>query len=206
MPAEERQQKRRRRLVEAAIAVFGERGYHAATVREVCVQARLTERYFYESFKSMAELFAAAYAEVLGQLKQRTLPAIQAHAEGRPLQMAEAGLRVFFEYVRDHPSQARILLVDALSINQDVLQLCGDALHEYTALAGELLARSPAGAPAGQAEPGLLAAGLIGFNIHVATAWLLEGCATPLDRVVQTALLAYRMLEAPPAVPPGKEH
>ena len=44
---EERKAERRRRLIEAGINAFGERGYHAVTVRELCAEAQLTERYFY---------------------------------------------------------------------------------------------------------------------------------------------------------------
>ncbi|MCW7537915.1 TetR/AcrR family transcriptional regulator [Aquabacterium sp. A7-Y] len=188
--AAERQQQRRRRLVEAGIAVFGARGFHAATVREVCMQARLTERYFYESFKGVAPLFVAVYGELMAELKQRTVGALEARADAAPLAAAEAGLRVFFEYVREDPQRARIVLVHALSLNEEVLQLCKHALEEYTVLAREVIARSAA-----RGEPALLAAGLIGLNIHVATAWLLEDCRTPIDRVVETTLMAYRALE-----------
>jgi len=188
--AAERQRQRRQRLVEAAVVVFGARGFHAATVREVCAQAHLTERYFYESFKGLAPLFVVVYAELMAALKQRTLDALRAHDGSAPLALAEAGLRVFFEYVREDPHRARIILVHALSINEEVLQLCKDAMEEYAVLAREVIARSAA-----RAEPALLAAGLIGLNIHVATAWLLEDCRTPIDRVVETTLTAYRALE-----------
>ena len=65
---EERQRLRRAKLVEGAIEVFGTKGFHGATVREVCVAAHLTERYFYESFKTLPQLFLAAYSELREQL------------------------------------------------------------------------------------------------------------------------------------------
>ncbi|RZK99325.1 MAG: TetR/AcrR family transcriptional regulator, partial [Rubrivivax sp.] len=56
---EERQRQRKARLIEAALAVFGANGYHPSTVRDVCKEAQLTSRYFYESFDGMEALFKA---------------------------------------------------------------------------------------------------------------------------------------------------
>jgi len=56
---EERQRQRKAKLIEAGLAVFGEQGYHNSTVRDVCKQAPLTSRYFYENFDGMEALFKA---------------------------------------------------------------------------------------------------------------------------------------------------
>ncbi|AKJ27429.1 transcriptional regulator, TetR family [Caldimonas brevitalea] len=185
---------RRQRLVEAGVSVFGARGYHAATVREVCAVAHLTERYFYESFEGMDRLFAAVYAEVLGDLKRRTVAAIARHAADAPLQATDAALRLFFEYIREDPRRARIVLLDALSINEAVLQQCAAALQDYAGLVGHLVQHSEVATSDSHLDAGLLAAGLVGFHVHVATTWLLGGCETPLDTVVETARFAYRGL------------
>jgi AcrR family transcriptional regulator len=57
--ATERTAERRERLIEAALEVFATRGYSASTVRDVCREAGLTERYFYESFRNREALLAA---------------------------------------------------------------------------------------------------------------------------------------------------
>ena len=44
---EERRLERWRRLIDAAVKVYGERGYRNSIVKAVCHAARLTERYFY---------------------------------------------------------------------------------------------------------------------------------------------------------------
>ena len=108
---EERQRLRRAKLIEGAIEVFGTKGFHAATVREVCVAAHLTERYFYESFKTLPQLFMATYGELRDQLMARTL-AVLKEAEPTPLGMLEPAIRVFLEFIRDDPRRGRIMLVD----------------------------------------------------------------------------------------------
>src|SRR5688572_31769757 len=48
----ERAAERRSRLVDATIAVLSASGEAHATMTAICVEAGLTERYFYESFRS----------------------------------------------------------------------------------------------------------------------------------------------------------
>ena len=77
---EQRRAERRARLIEGAIAVYGERGYHQATVKAVCEAAGLTERYFYESFANSEALLIDSYNTVtygvLGEILRagETLP------------------------------------------------------------------------------------------------------------------------------------
>ena len=90
--SEERQRQRKARLIEAGLAVFGEQGYHASTVRDVCGKAQLTSRYFYESFDSMEALFKAVYVTINRELMQHTVMAL-ARCEPLPEKLAEAALR-----------------------------------------------------------------------------------------------------------------
>ncbi len=57
---EVRRTERRQRFIEAGLEVFAERGYHSSTVRSICANAGLTERYFYESFSNSEDLLTAS--------------------------------------------------------------------------------------------------------------------------------------------------
>lgn len=172
--------------------MFGRRGFHAATVREICAEARLTERYFYESFAGMDALFAAVYGHVLDELRRRTAQALQ-QAPLEPLALAKTALRVFFEFVREDPARARVALVDAMNVSPEVRAMSSASNQEYAGLARQYVEARVAGREAG-IDPDLLAAGLIGLNVHIAIAWVLDGCRTPVEQVVQTALVAYQGL------------
>ena len=52
----ERKQARREKLIEAGIQAYGTHGFFAVTVKDICTEAKLTERYFYESSKKSEEL------------------------------------------------------------------------------------------------------------------------------------------------------
>jgi AcrR family transcriptional regulator len=52
---------RRARLLNAAVACFGTYGYHQTTLKMLCDQAGLTERYFYESFANFDDILCCAF-------------------------------------------------------------------------------------------------------------------------------------------------
>jgi AcrR family transcriptional regulator len=56
---EERQQQTRERLLDAALAVFSQRGYHATSVDEVAEAAGFSKGAVYSNFASKEELFLA---------------------------------------------------------------------------------------------------------------------------------------------------
>jgi AcrR family transcriptional regulator len=190
---EERRRLRRVKLIDGAIEVFGTKGFHAATVREVCVAAHLTERYFYESFKTLPELFLATYAELREQLMALTLDALT-RAEPTPLGLLEPAIRVFLRFIRDDPRRGRIMLVDSLGVNDEVAAMSGATARDYSAMMRQHLHLLVPPTRAADVDLDLLADGMIGLNVLLAARWMQDGFAVPIDHVVQTNLLPYRGL------------
>jgi AcrR family transcriptional regulator len=188
---EERQRVRRARLMEGALEVFGTKGYHGATVREVCVAAHLTERYFYESFKTLPQLFMALYGELADQLMQRTL-AVLATAETTPLGLLEPAMRVFLEFIRDDTRRGRVMLVDSLGVNEQVAALSGATARDYSALLRQHLHKLVPARLMDHVSLDLLADGMIGLNVLLAQRWMQDGFREPIDTVVRTNLLPYQ--------------
>ena len=65
----ERKEARREKLIEAGIATYGTQGFFSVTVKDVCNEAKLTERYFYESFKKSEELFQTVFLKMIGKMQ-----------------------------------------------------------------------------------------------------------------------------------------
>ncbi len=197
---EERQRLRRAKLIEGAIEVFGTKGFHNATVREVCVAAHLTERYFYESFKTLPELFLATYAELRHQLMDLTLAALS-QAGQTPLGMLEPAMRVFLEFIRDDRRRGRIMLVDSLGVDNEVAALSGATARDYSAMLRMHLEHLVPKAMLSHVSLDLLADGMIGLNVLLAARWMHDGFREPIDKVVRTNLLPYQgllaLVEAP---------
>jgi AcrR family transcriptional regulator len=192
---EERQRLRRAKLIEGALEVFGTKGFHATTVREVCVAAHLTERYFYESFKTLPQLFLATYAELRQQLMDRTLAALS-QAPPTPLGMLEPAMRVFLEFIRDDPRRGRIMLVDSLGVSDEVAAMSGATARDYSTMMRQHLHLLVPKDRREAVSLDLLADGMIGLNVLLAARWMQDGFAQPIDRVVCTNLLPYQGLLA----------
>lgn len=178
---EQRRTERRRRLIEAAVAVYGERGYRQATVKAVCEAAGLTERYFYESFASSEELLIASFNavtfSVLGEVRQ----AAQAAGRSRKAK-SRALLGAYFAALQREPRSARMFLVEIRGVSRAVDKAFEAALREI----GHEVARIIA--PPGGQDDELLQAGVIGGVIHIALRWIEQGYSPSLDEVTDTAL------------------
>jgi len=70
---QERKKMRYEQFMQAGLEVFGSSGYRQATVRGMCRQAQLTDRYFYESFGSLEKLLVAVYERCMTSLSNQIL-------------------------------------------------------------------------------------------------------------------------------------
>ncbi len=197
--SEARATERRLRLIKAGLKVFGTKGFHAATVREICRTAELTERYFYESFESSEALLWAVYGQIIDDLKVRTLDAV-ARVEPKPELMARAALTVYFETVQKDRRAGRVMLFEVLGVSREVDRRYRKAMGEFAellqALAGPVL---PAAGAQKRGNPELIATGLVGASVHIAVRWMLNDYAQPLEDVVESALAVFLAVLAMPA-------
>jgi AcrR family transcriptional regulator len=100
--ADERAAERRRAFLAAARRIWGERGLPALSVRGVCAEAGLADRYFYAEFGNLEELCVAVAQQVGVQLYQAM---ITAGAKGTtPLDRLRCGLQGFLESIVDDPA------------------------------------------------------------------------------------------------------
>ena len=67
---------RRERLLAAGLEEFGTRGFAATGVKDICRAAGLTDRYFYESFGTSADLFTAVFDHATRQVFDATVAAL----------------------------------------------------------------------------------------------------------------------------------
>jgi AcrR family transcriptional regulator len=111
--AAERQGARRERLIAAGLDLLGTEGARATTVRAVCGRAKLTPRYFYESFGDLDELLLAVFDEVAAGLAQALLAAVTP-PPGDARATARAAIGAGIDHVTADPRRARILFAEGM--------------------------------------------------------------------------------------------
>jgi AcrR family transcriptional regulator len=125
---------RRQQLLDAAERLFGERGYAATRIRDICDEAGVAKGLFYWYFETKEALFADLVRSVRHQLRRAQAAAMDDNADPitRIRQGAEASLRFmsdhmsFFALVADAGRDAAIapVLAEGADIySKDVEQL-----------------------------------------------------------------------------------
>lgn len=115
--ASERRERRRAQLIEAALDLLGTDGWQACTVRAICARARLTPRYFYESFPGRDAVLLAVFDETAQEGAEVAVAALGAAARDARAH-ARAAIAAFVELVTDDPRKARVLFVEAMGSEQ----------------------------------------------------------------------------------------
>ena len=108
--AEQRAQDRRRRLVEATIALLAEHGEAGTTMTAICARAGLTERYFYESFAHREDALLAALDHVSDQIAAAAVRVLE-ETSGSPDDRVHAVMASFVDLVSSQPALGLVAVV-----------------------------------------------------------------------------------------------
>src|SRR5262245_42298650 len=85
-PLSRKRRQTQERLLDAALDAFAERGFHGASVEDVCERAGFSRGAFYSNYSSKTELFIALYLRqsqrVLAALDKHAIPAAASAPEG----------------------------------------------------------------------------------------------------------------------------
>jgi len=116
-----RKDTRRKSLLDAATELFGEKGYHAATVPMIVARAESSTGSFYMYFRNKEDVFGAAL-EALGEQTIRVVR--EAHATAAdPLSQIRAAVEALFLFLARNPREARILVVESSGLSPDLEQV-----------------------------------------------------------------------------------
>jgi AcrR family transcriptional regulator len=110
---EERIAERRRKLIEAGMNLFGSGDSGSVRVKDVVVEAGLTERYFYESFTDLGALFDAVFELTMDAVESDVNAAV-VQAPDDAVSRVSIALRTVVDTLAGDPRMIRIIFVEAL--------------------------------------------------------------------------------------------
>jgi AcrR family transcriptional regulator len=113
--AEERDDERRKRLLDAGLEVFGTVGYAASAIEAICSTARVATREFYALFGSKERLLLEVDGRIVSEAAEGIAAALDASPEGVAPPM-RAGLRAYAEVFVDNPYRARVHFFEVLAV------------------------------------------------------------------------------------------
>jgi AcrR family transcriptional regulator len=181
----------RRRLLDGAERIFGEVGYHDASVVKVADAAGVAAGTFYLYFDSKKAIFD----ELVRDLNRRVRHAMKdASSVGETRLQAELrGFEAYFRFTAEHPTLYRIIR-QAEFVSPEMLRYHYDRLS-----AGyiEALREASASGEIGELDAEVAAYALMGLGEMIGMRWILWGDGPMPKRVtIELERLIRRILEA----------
>ncbi|WP_020673649.1 TetR/AcrR family transcriptional regulator [Amycolatopsis nigrescens] len=173
----DRKAARRDQLIEAGLDLLGDEAGPAVSVRAACRHAKLTERYFYESFADREELILGVYEHVGAATHQALVDSVR-DAPPAAADRAAAAVSAFVELILDDPRLGRVLLLAPMT--EPALSKRGvELLPAFAALVREQLP-----AKADELDREMTAIGLVGALANLFIAYLNGTLVVSRDRLV----------------------
>jgi AcrR family transcriptional regulator len=166
-PLSKRGERTRRKLLEAAEAVFAELGYHDASIVKITEAAGVGQGTFYLYFASKKDVFDELVVDLNHRVRQAMTEAASQGATR--VEMERLGFAAFFRFTAEHPALYRIIR-QAEFVSPETLQL------HYERLTSGYVAGLREAMEAGEiaeGDPELLAWALMGIGELVGMRWIL---------------------------------
>jgi AcrR family transcriptional regulator len=197
--ATERVADRQERLLDAALELYGTRGFAATGVKDVCRQAGLTDRYFYESFRDSGELFTAIFDRAT-----RDLLALVAREVSRvppePEVQVRAAIESFVRALADDARKARVIFVESAAVGAEADRHIRASLRQFAGLVAATARPHLPEMPQRALEMGALS--LVGAIERVIIEWQDGHLDATIDEVIDHLVQLFLIAAASAGVSP----
>lgn len=133
LPADQR----RRQLLDVALGLFSERGFHATSMDDAAVAAGVTKPVLYQHFPSKRALYVELLEHVGEELMAELTVATQRASTGR--QRVEDGFAVYFRYVTQNPAAFRLLFGASVRNDPEFAEVADRVVADVAAAITELI-------------------------------------------------------------------
>ena len=175
-PRTARGEKTLRKILDAAVAEFGARGFSDSSIVGITTRARVALGTFYTYFDSKDAVFAALVRDMSGRVRDAVAPAIEGAADA--LDIEQRALTAYLRFVAEHKEVYRII-DEAEFVDPE-----GFRTH-YRTTADRIAARLAAGAARGELRDADALAGevrawaVMGINVFLGLRFGVWGSEDP---------------------------
>lgn len=166
-PLSEQGRERKEQLIEAAVALFSERGYAATRIRDICERAGVAKGLFYWYFPTKLDLFAELVRSMRRQLRRAQAAAMDADADA--LTRLRQGTVASVVFMAEHA--AYFALVDVERSDPVIADTLREGSQVYLDDVRALIREALRDGSIVDADPDLLAFGVLGAVSSYSNAW-----------------------------------
>ena len=134
-----------RKILDAALAEFGEKGFSESSIVSITSRAKVALGTFYTYFDSKEALFAALVRDMSARVREQVAPALSEGAD--TLDAERRALAAYLRFAGEHKEVYRI-------IDEAEFVAPDDYRRHYETVAARIAARFEAGESKGELEPG----------------------------------------------------
>jgi AcrR family transcriptional regulator len=183
-------EERRVAILESALAVFADRGYHASSIDDIAREGGISKALIYEHFSSKQQLYAELIQQHADQLFERIAGAIEQAGSAGAARLA-VGVDAFYGFVEEHRVAWRMLFREVT--DAEVAVVLDRVLAQVTALVAALIAEDPGARAPGEESRvheqgiGMLAQMLVG-SVQSLANWWADHQEVERDRIVEITM------------------
>ena len=172
---------KRGRIMDAAIKVFAERGFHTATVAEIARSAGVADGTIYLYFKGKDDLLLRLFDEKMTELLAEARAEL-AREPDAPARLARF-IQLHLSLVERNPDLAAVLIVELRQSAQFLKAADRNKLAAYVEVIAEVVREGQErGELDGSISAGTVKRAIFGALDELALAWLLSGRRTALKK------------------------
>jgi AcrR family transcriptional regulator len=179
---------RRAQLLEVALEVFVEQGYHSASMDEIAERAGVSKPVLYQHFPGKLDLYLALLERSCDTVIEGVRTALASTQDNR--RRVQATMELWYDYVADRGAAFRLVFESDLTSDPAVRRHVDRVVQESAAAIAEVI-QEDTGLP--PASSHLLAVSLVGMGHVGAQNWLSQDSSLTRSEAVQlVAGLAWR--------------
>jgi AcrR family transcriptional regulator len=169
---ESRRGARRQRLLDAALTLFVEHGFHATSVEDIVAAARTSKSAFYEHFETKEDCCRLLLEEEGGALIASVQAAAAAGEDHR--QRTQLGIGAFVRTCVRQGKSAQLLLVESVGLSESIEQVRHRLHGQFAEMVEAEVRHAQAGGDQGLlgVDPALFGRVVVGA-VNEATGWFL---------------------------------
>ncbi|MEA2402959.1 MAG: hypothetical protein QOK00_3362 [Thermoleophilaceae bacterium] len=133
-------EERRAAILDAALAVFAERGYHVSSIDDIAREGGVSKALIYEHFTSKQQLYAELLEQHAGELFSVLAEAISEAGTTASARLA-TGFDAFYGFVEEHRVAWRMLFREAT--DPEAVAVLDRVMAQVTAIVAGLIAEDP---------------------------------------------------------------
>ncbi|MFC9997591.1 TetR/AcrR family transcriptional regulator [Nocardia sp. NPDC127526] len=182
----ERKAERRQRFLDAAIRIFGERGYANCALADVCAAAGLSKRQFYEEFSTREDVLVAAYDRIQDEAGAALAQALtELPPDPDIAEQVTRAMTAYLGSVGSDPHRAKVAFVEVVGVSERMEEHRRARRHIWVAIIQAAL--GPLAGPGARTRmnPELAGSALIGAINGLAHEWLLSDPRPPVSDLVE---------------------